>query len=282
LIEHAHVCGEPPDDPLLLFEVLYAFWVANFVAFNGRACRDLSAEFLSLAQKQKTIMPLVIGHRLMGTSLLFTGDCFRGKENLDRALVLYDAAEQRPLATRFGQDIRVVILSQRPQALWLLGFPDAALADIELAVKEARDINQAATLMYALFNTTIGYMHRRDYEAAKAQLDELIALADDKGALFWRAQGITEMGCIFAFPDGTSQVGPECSRSRTPRMQRRIGQPQHRSNPRLREPRTRSRLRKCPRQFRLQAVGQGLRVMRIHAAEHERISPGGRPSLVLC
>ena len=42
LIEQAEALGEPPEDPLLLFSVLYGFWVANFVAFNGdvdaRAC----------------------------------------------------------------------------------------------------------------------------------------------------------------------------------------------------------------------------------------------------
>ena len=35
LIEQAEALGEPPEDPLLLFSVLYAFWVANYVAFNG-------------------------------------------------------------------------------------------------------------------------------------------------------------------------------------------------------------------------------------------------------
>ena len=35
-IERAEALGEPPEDSLLLFSVLYAFWVANFVAFNLR------------------------------------------------------------------------------------------------------------------------------------------------------------------------------------------------------------------------------------------------------
>ena len=36
LIEEAEALGEPPEDPLLLFSVLYGFWVVNLVAFNGR------------------------------------------------------------------------------------------------------------------------------------------------------------------------------------------------------------------------------------------------------
>ena len=35
LIEQSEAIGEPLEDPLLLFSVLYGFWVTNFIAFNG-------------------------------------------------------------------------------------------------------------------------------------------------------------------------------------------------------------------------------------------------------
>ena len=66
LIEQAEALGEPPEDPLLLFSVLYGFWVANYVAFNGDVMRELAAQFLALAEKQGATVPLMIGHRLMG------------------------------------------------------------------------------------------------------------------------------------------------------------------------------------------------------------------------
>ena len=150
LIEQAEALGEPPEDPLLLFSVLYGFWVANLVAFNGDAVRELAVQFLALAEKQGATVPLMIGHRLIGLSLLHTGDIAEGRAHLDQAIALYDPAEHRPLATRFGQDVRVAALSWRSMALWLLGYPKAALADAEHALKDAREIGQAATLMYAL------------------------------------------------------------------------------------------------------------------------------------
>jgi predicted ATPase len=70
LIEKSEALGEPPEDPLLLFSVLYGFWAANFVAFKGHALRELSAQFLALAKKQKATGPLVIAHRLLATALL--------------------------------------------------------------------------------------------------------------------------------------------------------------------------------------------------------------------
>ena len=154
LIEQAEALGEPPEDPLLLFSVLYGFWVANYVAFNGDVLRELAAQFLALAEKQRATVPLMIGHRLMGTSLLCTGDIVEGRAHYDQAIALYDPVEHRSLATRFGQDVGVAILSYRSLALWMLGYPEAALADAEHALKDAREIGQAATLMYALLHAS--------------------------------------------------------------------------------------------------------------------------------
>jgi hypothetical protein len=70
LIEEAGALGEPPDDPLLLYSVLYGFWLAANAAFNGDKMRDLAAQFLALAEKRAAIIPLMVGHRLMGSSLL--------------------------------------------------------------------------------------------------------------------------------------------------------------------------------------------------------------------
>jgi predicted ATPase len=138
----------------------------------------------------------MIGHRLMGSSLLLTGDIARGRAHYDQALALYDPAAHRPLATRFGQDARVSIY--RSLALWLLGHPDAALADTGHVLKHAREIGQAATLMFALFQAQLTHIACGNYAAANAHSDELISLADEKGALAWKALGMMNQGWLLA------------------------------------------------------------------------------------
>jgi class 3 adenylate cyclase/predicted ATPase len=197
LIEQAEALGEHPEDPLLLLSVLYSFWCASFVAFNGDALRELAGQFLALAEKQKAKVPLMIGHRIMG-SVLHTGDFAEGRAHLDRAIALYDPDEHRPLAIRFGQDVGVATLSYRSWALWMLGYPQAALADARRAVLDAREIGQAATLMYALVHASLTHIHCGDYATATREANELVALADEKGALFWKALGMTVQGCVLA------------------------------------------------------------------------------------
>ena len=124
LIEQAEALGEPPEDPLLLLVVLYGFWVANYVAFNGDAMLDVAAQVMVLAEKQGTTVPLMVGHRIMGVSLAGTGAIAEGRARQDQALALYDPAEHRSLATRFGLRLWGINLGfsvVEPVVPWLSG-----------------------------------------------------------------------------------------------------------------------------------------------------------------
>ena len=198
LIKQEEALGEHPDDPLLSYTVLDAFWAVNFVAFNGDVMRELATQFLALAEKQGSNAMSLIGHRLMGTSLFYTGNIIEGRNHLDRAIELYDAHQHRPLATRFGQDIGVPALCFRSLALWVLGYPDATLLDSELARSNARAIGQAATLMYSLSLAPFIQLARGNYIGADETANELVALAGETSTMFWKARGMLEQGCTFA------------------------------------------------------------------------------------
>jgi predicted ATPase len=134
----------------------------------------------------------------MGTSLLSTGDIAESRAHYDQALALYDPAEHRPLATQFGQDVGVTILSFRTLALWLLGYSEAAVADCERALEGARKLGHAGTLMYARTATSLTHILCGNYATTMAQASEAIALAHEKGALLWKAFEMMHEGCVLA------------------------------------------------------------------------------------
>ena len=93
LIEQAQAIGERPDDPLLLFSVLYGFCVANWSAFNGRLVRELAEQFFALAEqdgrRSTNGRPPPNGGRLLHRRIT------RGRAHFDQALMLYDPAKHR-------------------------------------------------------------------------------------------------------------------------------------------------------------------------------------------
>ena len=148
----------------------------------------------------------MIAHRVTGISLLVTGDFVRGRAHLDRSISLYELAQHRPLATRFGHDNRVATLSYRSLALWGLGCPEAALTDTAQLLKNASEIGQAATLMYALYYISMTLTLYGDYATASARADEVAALADKSGSLTWKAVGMMGRGALFALTGKASDA----------------------------------------------------------------------------
>jgi predicted ATPase len=196
LIEQTDALGEPPEDSLLLFRVLHGVWLANVAAFNGGVVRELAAQFLALAGKQSTTVPTMIGHRIMGTSLMFTGDLLQGRAYLDQAIALYDPAEHSRLTMGFGIDHLVAALTNRSLTLWMLGYSEAAFEDAGKALKNAREIGQAVSLFQALFYVSLTHVECGKFTEAKGLLDELVALADEKNSVQWKVGGMLGHGLL--------------------------------------------------------------------------------------
>ncbi len=75
------------------------------------------------------------------------------------------------------------------------------------ALKDAREIGQAATLMFALVLSQVSPTFSAETTAAaNAQLDELFALAEEKDAPFWKAFGMISEGCVLALTGKASDA----------------------------------------------------------------------------
>jgi class 3 adenylate cyclase/predicted ATPase len=196
LVGQAQALGEVPDDPLLPFAALFGIWVTFYVAFDGDMVGKLAEEFLALAEKQDAVAPRLVAHRIMGVSSLMGGEIATGRVHLDRAIALYDPTTARALATRFSVDARVAIRCYRSWALWLLGYPQAALADVDQAVEAARDTGQAATLIYALVHCSRPWAWTGKDVAAEGLVRDAIALAEETGATMWKGEGVALLGCV--------------------------------------------------------------------------------------
>lgn len=207
LMKEAEELGEGFDDPLLHSSMLQGLWRGAYVAFDGDLMRALAAEILMVAERQGATMLLVNANRSVGMSLLFTGDIAAGRGHLDQAVALHDPAQHRALAMRsFGQDVGVVALSFRSFALWLLGFPDAARADVDHAVREAREIGQAGPLMTALAIPNYTQILCGDAVAVKVFADELATLANETGAPLRKAEALFQQGCALALTGRTDDA----------------------------------------------------------------------------
>jgi predicted ATPase len=90
--------------------------------------------------------------------------------------------------------------------LWCLGYPEAALGDAEQALKDARDIDHAPTLINALSFATFPHIECGKYATAISLLDELAALTDKTGALSWKTGEMAIKGRVLALTGKASDA----------------------------------------------------------------------------
>jgi class 3 adenylate cyclase/tetratricopeptide (TPR) repeat protein len=188
-----------------LIEKAAALWGKAGQRALARAALREGTEQLKRALDQIATLPATPALRreeiklevAFANALALTGDLVDGKEHYDRALAIYDPAEHGPLTTRSGRDVGVTLLSFRSLCVWQLGYPAASRNDAERAVKNARETGQATTLMYALYSAVVNHIRCGNYAAAHTEVDELIALADEREAPYWKAQGTATRGWLF-------------------------------------------------------------------------------------
>jgi predicted ATPase len=60
--------------------------------------------------------------------------------------------------------------------------------------------------MFALHASRFNHLHRGNYPVANMLIDELTALADEKGVLYWKATGTALQGTLFALTGKASEA----------------------------------------------------------------------------
>ena len=114
----------------------------------------IGREILQLAERQNDDGMLIEGHLVLG-GLALEG-IQAGLEHLDEAIALLRAGTHRSRPFRLGNDSGVTCFTTSAFFLWMLGYPDRAVARAEEAMALATRRQHPYTLAYALFHC--GYL----------------------------------------------------------------------------------------------------------------------------
>jgi class 3 adenylate cyclase/tetratricopeptide (TPR) repeat protein len=120
------LCREGEPTPLV-FPFLFGQFTFTICRGHTREAADLAKAFLSLADRNSYDVGRVIGHRLVGMSLLAQGDAAKAREQLERSLQLYSRERDANATHLFGQDAEVHGRSLLSLAQFCLGEVDEAL-----------------------------------------------------------------------------------------------------------------------------------------------------------
>ena len=156
---------------------------SQFVRSRATFARTCGA-IPSTRRKAKGNLPLLIGHRLMGTSLLYTGE-IGSRAHLEQALALYDPAEHRSLARDLAKTpVTILYFVPWRSGSWL---SRSGARFRPRAQRRARK-SASATLMSALATDSFNRNLLRSLPTANTNSMNL-SRCGRKGAFYWKALG---------------------------------------------------------------------------------------------
>jgi tetratricopeptide (TPR) repeat protein len=154
----------------------------------------LDEDLLRLSLERDDCAGLVLGHLASGRNLLMIGRLALSRSHLEEALALHDPASHRAFVRQAGLHPHVNAQFSLGLALFLLGFPDQALAQITAAIAEARRLVNLPSLASSLAVGGILLSLLRDHAVLDEWVAQLVALATEQGFPHWSAQGTIYRG----------------------------------------------------------------------------------------
>jgi tetratricopeptide (TPR) repeat protein len=153
----------------------------------------LGQEILQLGQQQQDPRILLDGYLIDGINLVFAKDLQGGLDQLDRAIALFDRVPKHE-AGRLSMDPRISCLTTSGFALWLMGYPERAVARMNEATRLANELDSPFTTAFARFHSGLLRLWNRDPQATLSEAGIVIDTADQFDLQIWRAAGLALRG----------------------------------------------------------------------------------------
>ena len=201
--------GEPPQ----LFRVLWGLWGMYNARGDHQMMRALGEQLLRLAQRLEDPDLLLEAHHAMWTSLFSGGELAAARMHQEQGLRLYEPQRHRTHAALYsGHDPGVCSRYRAAPALWLLGYPEQAVASSQAALALAQQLAHPFSLYVALYWAAVLHHQRREASLTQAYAEAAMTIATEHEFLQLSAQSTPLRGWALAMSgqgeEGITQIRP--------------------------------------------------------------------------
>jgi predicted ATPase/class 3 adenylate cyclase len=187
------------DDAPERFPVLRSLATLHMLRSDYRSGRELGRELLAIAEQQHDPMLLSDAHLVVGVNTAFGEDMTEGLHHLDRSIEHFEAAAPGLVKFRIGPSPGVVANVVSGLLLWMLGFPDRAVARVGRALDLTIELGHPYSRAYALYHACVLDLWREELGDVAERAEELLRVANTHDYPIWRALALVLRG--------TAQVG---------------------------------------------------------------------------
>jgi predicted ATPase/class 3 adenylate cyclase len=213
-VEHAYtqayaLCRQVGETPQLV-PVLIGLWRFYIARPQLHTAREIGDTLLRLAHQAHDPVLAIIAHWALGTTWLCLGALAAARSHLGEGIALYTPDQSRTPAFRMGHDPSVGSRAHAAWSLWLLGYPEQALARLHEALALAHALSHPFILAYARCMAAATSQFHRDVAAVHEHAAAAVALATAQDFPLWVAWGTSMRGWALAMQgqgeEGVAQI----------------------------------------------------------------------------
>ena len=154
--------------------LLHALYKWQIRSGDFRGLRELTDRVATVAKEIQDPLADAIAHGFSAVTCFYTGDNREVRRHAHIALTAPVHLSKLNQAS-FGHPYRVRPILARN--LWVLGYPDQAMATAEEAVQEAENLNHPDTLCYVLMGCVMVHLETGDWQRAEELIHRLSTIA---------------------------------------------------------------------------------------------------------
>jgi predicted ATPase len=199
------LCQQVGETPALV-PVLLGLWRYYNTRAQLHTAREIGDTLLRLAQQAHDPALAVVAHYALGSTYFWLGALPAARQHLEEGIARYTPDQRRAPVFRMGQDPGVACRGHAALTLWVLGYPDQALARLHNALAWAHELSHPYSLAWARCWAAIVSQLRRDVPAVHEHAAAAVALSTEQGFPLWTAFGMSCRGWALAL-QGQGEAG---------------------------------------------------------------------------
>jgi predicted ATPase/class 3 adenylate cyclase len=165
-----------------LFRVLLGLWLVYYQRGEYQMMQTLGEQLLNLAQRLQDPNLLLEAHHALWATLFFGGELSAAQPHLEQGMRLYEPQRHRAHAALYsGHDPGVCCRAMAALHLWLLGYPDQAVASSQAALALAQQLAHPLTQAISLYLAAILHHLRRETSLIQARSEAVMSIAAEQG-----------------------------------------------------------------------------------------------------
>jgi predicted ATPase len=177
----------------------YGLWVGSYVRGELPPMRAHAETFLNDVAETPDSPEAGVAHRIAGVTHWFAGEFVEARDELERALALFQPGRDDELAFRFGHDAGVCGMAYLAHASWALGDIGRAVSVFERMQSRIEPVQHAGSRALGAAESAIFDLMRGGHTRAAPNIFELARLA--------RKHGLTLFLTVAEFLEGWVNEG---------------------------------------------------------------------------